>query len=144
MLVELGLVEQRYKAVLEVLDDGASVTDMARRYGVGGQAVHTWLRRYAEGGLGGLVDKSSRPDTCPHQMPPRIEAQVLEMRRLHPGSVASGIWGVLRPLGASARGADIRWPKLRTSRGQKLGLKTGHGQQSISVSTLQGVLDPTA
>ena len=34
MLVELGLVEQRYQAVLEVLDDGATVTDVARRFGV--------------------------------------------------------------------------------------------------------------
>jgi len=84
MLVELGLVEQRYKAVLEVLNDGAAVTDVARRYGVGRQTVHKWLRRYAAEGLGGLVDKSSRPDTCPHQMPPHIEARVLEMRRFHP------------------------------------------------------------
>ena len=34
MLVELGVAEQRYRAVLEVLDEGASVTDVARRYGV--------------------------------------------------------------------------------------------------------------
>ena len=34
MLVELRLVEQRYQAVLEVLHDGATVTDVARRYGV--------------------------------------------------------------------------------------------------------------
>lgn len=32
MLVELGLVEQRYRAVLEVLNDGASVTDVAVRH----------------------------------------------------------------------------------------------------------------
>ena len=37
MLVELGLVEQRYRAVLEVLNDEASVTDVARRYGVARQ-----------------------------------------------------------------------------------------------------------
>ena len=56
MLVELGVVEQRYRAVLEVLDEGASVTDVARRYGVARQTVHEWLRRYAnEGGLGGLA-----------------------------------------------------------------------------------------
>jgi transposase InsO family protein len=84
VLVELGLVEQRYKAVLEVLEGAASVTDVARRYGVGRQTVHKWLRRYATSGLAGLVDKSSKPDTCPHQMPPHIEAKVLEMRRLHP------------------------------------------------------------
>ncbi len=52
MLVELGLVEQRYGAVLEVLNDGATVTDVARRHGVARQTVHEWLRKYASDGLG--------------------------------------------------------------------------------------------
>ena len=55
MLVELGAVEQRYRAVLEVLEEGVSVTEVARRYGVARQTVHGWLRRYAEDGLGGLA-----------------------------------------------------------------------------------------
>jgi transposase-like protein len=70
VLVELNLVEQRYRAVLEVLNDGASVTDVARRFGVARQTVHEWLRRYAAGGLAGLADHSSRPLSCPHQMAP--------------------------------------------------------------------------
>ena len=85
MLVELGLVEQRYQAVLEVLNDGATVTDVARRYGVARQTVHEWLRKYAGEGLGGLADRSSRPLSCPHQMPPEVEARIVEMRRAHPG-----------------------------------------------------------
>ena len=85
MLVELGLVEQRYQAVLEVLNDGATVTDVARRYGVARQTVHDWLRKYAAQGLGGLADRSSRPLSCPHQMDPTVEARVVEMRRAHPG-----------------------------------------------------------
>jgi transposase InsO family protein len=85
MLVELGLVEQRYQAVLEVLNDGATVTDVARRYGVARQTVHDWLRKYAARGLGGLVDRSSRPWSCPHQMDPVVEARIVEMRREHPG-----------------------------------------------------------
>jgi transposase InsO family protein len=85
MLVELGLVEQRYQAVLEVLNDGATVTDVARRYGVARQTVHVWLRAYATGGLGGLADRSSRPLSCPHQMPPEVEARVVQLRREHPG-----------------------------------------------------------
>ena len=84
MLVELGVVEQRYQAVLEVLA-GASVTDVARRYGVVRQTVHTWLRRYARDGLAGLVDRSSRPGSCPHQTPAEIEARIVEMRTAHPG-----------------------------------------------------------
>ena len=34
MLVELSVVEQRYLAVREALDTGATITDTARRYGV--------------------------------------------------------------------------------------------------------------
>jgi transposase InsO family protein len=84
MLVELELVEQRYKAVCEVLD-GATVTDVAGRNGVARQTVHTWLRRYANHGMAGLVDKASKPESCPHQMPPVVEARVVEMRRAHAG-----------------------------------------------------------
>jgi hypothetical protein len=40
MLVELGLVEQRYQAVLEVLRDGVPVAEVARRHGVARQTVH--------------------------------------------------------------------------------------------------------
>jgi len=61
VLVELNLVEQRYRAVLEVLNDGASVTDVARRFGVARQTVHEWLRRDAADGLAGLADRSSKP-----------------------------------------------------------------------------------
>lgn len=85
MLVELGVVEQRYQAVLEVLNDGATVVDVARRYGVARQTVHGWLRKYADRGLVGLVDQSSKPRSCPHQMSPIVEARVVAMRREHPG-----------------------------------------------------------
>ncbi len=84
MLVELGVVEQRTKAVYEVLD-GSDVTDVAERYGVCRQTVHKWLRRYANEGFPALVDKSSRPDSCPHQMLAAIEARVVEMRQANRG-----------------------------------------------------------
>jgi len=83
VLVELGLVEQRYKAVCEVFD-GATVTEVATRYGVTRQTVHTWLRHYATGGLAALADKSSRPDRCPHQMTAATEVRIVELRRSHP------------------------------------------------------------
>ena len=83
VLVELGVVEQRYQAVLEVLN-GATVTEVAGRYGVVRQTVHGWLRRYGKEGLAGLVDRSSKPQTCPHQMPAEIEVRITELRRAHP------------------------------------------------------------
>jgi hypothetical protein len=107
VLVELGVVEQRYRAVREVLDEGTSVTDVARRYGVARQTVHEWLRRYAnEGGLGGLADKSSRPESCPHQMPPAIEARILWIRRAHPSRGPSRIvWQLERGAASRCRAA---------------------------------------
>jgi transposase InsO family protein len=83
VLVELGLVEQRHKAILEVLG-GASVTEVAHRYGVTRQTVHSWLKRYAQAGLAGLVDRPSRPGNCPHQMAPEVVARVVELRRMRP------------------------------------------------------------
>lgn len=52
MLVELGLVEQRYKAVLEVLNDGVTVTEVARRHGEGGPGggIPHFLSRHSSSG----------------------------------------------------------------------------------------------
>jgi transposase InsO family protein len=84
VLLELTVAEQRFNAVMEVLRDGLTVTEVADRYGVSRQAVHSWLRRYAGGGLDGLADRSHRPRRCPHQMPAQVEARLCELRRRHP------------------------------------------------------------
>ncbi|MCU1667192.1 MAG: transposase [Blastococcus sp.] len=47
------------------------------------QTLHAWLGRYEAGGLEALADRSHRPGSCPHQMPPLVEAAVLELRRVH-------------------------------------------------------------
>lgn len=90
MLVELGLLEQRHKAVIEVMN-GATIVDVARRYGVSRQTIHDWLRRYARaGGVAGLVDHSCKPGSCPHQMAAATEARIVALRREHPS------WGPQR------------------------------------------------
>jgi transposase InsO family protein len=83
VLVELSVMEQRYRAVLEA-EAGAPVTEVAARYGVTRQSVHAWVRRYRSGGLAALADRSHRPASCPHQIPAEIEAVVCELRRAHP------------------------------------------------------------
>lgn len=81
----ISMVEQRFKAVLEVIDAGASVTDVARRYGVDRTTVHRWLVRYANEGLGALENRSTKPDRCAHQISPHVEVRIVEMRRAHTG-----------------------------------------------------------
>lgn len=75
------MAEQRYVAVLGVISDGLSVTVAAEKAGVSRQTLHTWLAHYEAEGLEGLVDRSHRPVSCPHQMPAHVEAAVLELRR---------------------------------------------------------------
>ena len=65
-LVELSVVEQRYRAILDAVA-GVPVTEVAARYGVSRQSVHAWIRRFEQGGLSGLLDRS-RQETM-HQLP---------------------------------------------------------------------------
>lgn len=84
------MAEQRYQAVLAVIKDGRTVTEVAAAVGVSRQTLHAWLAKYEAGGLEGLVDGSHRPTSHPRQMPPVVEVAVLEARRQHPG------WGPQR------------------------------------------------
>jgi transposase InsO family protein len=87
---EMSVAEQRYKAVLAVIADGRTITEVAAAWGVSRQTLHAWLARYESGGLEELADRSHRPRSCPHQIDPRVEVMVWEMRRAHPG------WGPAR------------------------------------------------
>ncbi len=84
MLVELSVMEQRYQAVMAMVQDGWTVTEVARRLGVARQSVHNWIARYEAGGLPALADRSPRPESCAHQVAPEIEALICELRRKHP------------------------------------------------------------
>jgi transposase len=89
MLWELSVAEQRYRAVLEV-GIGVPVTEVAERYGVSRQSVHTWVQRYRLEGITGLQDRSHRVRAHPWRIPAEVEEAVCELRRAHPA------WGPRR------------------------------------------------
>jgi transposase len=82
MLRELNVVEQRYRAVLEVLD-GTPVTEVAERFGVARQTVHRWVARYRESGIDGLADRSHAPKAHPWRISPEVEAAICDLRVSH-------------------------------------------------------------
>jgi transposase len=90
VVVELSVMEQRYQAVMAVVQDGWKVTEVADRLGVARQSVHNWIARYDAGGLAALADRSHRPASCAHQIAPELEALICALRRHHPG------WGPRR------------------------------------------------
>src|SRR5215475_2488928 len=82
MLRELNVVEQRYRAVVEVLS-GTPVIEVAERYGVVRQTVHRWMARYRAEGLDGLADRSHAPRQHPWRIAAETEALICELRRAH-------------------------------------------------------------
>ena len=88
------MAEQRYQAVLAVISDGLSVSQVAEKVGVSRQTLDSRLARYEAQGLEGLMDRSHRPVSCPHQMPALVEA-ALVARNLQ-DSKHRPVFGVVR------------------------------------------------
>jgi hypothetical protein len=83
-------MEQRYQAVLAVVQDGSQVSESPVAWACLARASTHGSLATRPGGLGALADRSHKPATCPHQADPEIEAEICELRRLHPG------WGPRR------------------------------------------------
>jgi transposase InsO family protein len=82
MLRELKVVEQRYQAVLQVLD-GIPVTEVAERFAVARQTVHRWVARYRDSGIEGLADRSHAPKSHPWRISAEVEAVICDLRGSH-------------------------------------------------------------
>ncbi|MGM7775919.1 IS481 family transposase [Arthrobacter sp. KNU-44] len=67
--------------VLAVRDQGLSVADAARRYGVSRRWVHELLRREAEGGIDAVEPRSKRPLSNPRRTTDAVTGRVQALRR---------------------------------------------------------------
>jgi Homeodomain-like domain len=90
VLAELSKVKQRYDAVLAVIRDGLTISEAAIAYAVSRQTIYRWMWRYEEGALAALAERSHRPQSCPHQIDPKVEERIVTLREGHPS------WGPIR------------------------------------------------
>ena len=63
------------------LERGEHPQDVASAMGVSASTVYKWRRRYRQEGLGGLRNRSSRPNASPTRTPGAIEARVVALRK---------------------------------------------------------------
>jgi transposase InsO family protein len=63
------------------IESGRPVAHVAAEMGISRPTAYKWWRRWQRAGVEGLVDRSSRPRSCPHQTPPELEASIVELRR---------------------------------------------------------------
>ena len=76
-------VHGRRLLVSRVRDDGMPVAHVAKAMGVSRQCAHRWVARFDQFGDAGLVDRSSRPLSCPTRTKPDVESKVVAARRAH-------------------------------------------------------------
>ena len=70
----------RLEMVREV-EDGWSISEVARRFRVSHTTVAKWARRHREEGEAGLEDRSSAPHSNPRRTPPEVEQRICAVRR---------------------------------------------------------------
>jgi transposase InsO family protein len=90
------LTPEGRRRLVELIESGWTVAAAAESMQLSRQCAHKWWRRYRLEGEAGLEDRSSRPRSCPHQTPARLERRVIALRqsrRIGPARLA-GIVGL--------------------------------------------------
>jgi transposase InsO family protein len=73
------------------IDAGQPVTMVAEEMNVSRATAYKWWRRWREEGEVGLLDRSSRPRSCPHRTPAHLERRIVSLRqqrKLGPARIA--------------------------------------------------------
>jgi transposase InsO family protein len=95
---EFSVTDQRRGLAFRVLEEGFSVAEAAREYGVSRQTAHLWVMRARELEHVGLLDSlSRRPHRMPRQSPEEALSQVLELAAKRPAwggrKIHAALWG---------------------------------------------------
>lgn len=67
--------------VQRVIEEGLRPIEVAQASGVSVRTVYKWLKRFREEGSIGLVDRSSRPERCPHATALATQEQIVAQRQ---------------------------------------------------------------
>ena len=69
------------RELVEAMISGFEVSEIAAQFNTSRQTVYKWWHRWQHEGDAGLRDRSSRPRSCPHQTPPKLERRVVQLRQ---------------------------------------------------------------
>ena len=80
-------MSERMQMVSQYEQEGDSVSELARWYGVSRKTVYKWIERYEHGGVQGLEDLSRAPHRQPHALTQEMEQRILAWKAQKP------LWG---------------------------------------------------
>jgi transposase InsO family protein len=79
--METNKEEQRRAFVGDYESGQWSMTELCQRYGISRPTGYLWLDRHEEKGEEGLLDRARAPASCPHRTPPKVEREILALRK---------------------------------------------------------------
>ena len=80
----MDLREQRVRFVVAAHRREKAMAELCREFGISRPAGYEWLRRYEEGGVQAIAERSRRPQHSPGHTEVAIEQQVIALRRRYP------------------------------------------------------------
>lgn len=106
---ERSVMDERLRFVVRLLE-GEQMSFLCREFGISRKTGYKIFDRYREHGSEGLTDRSRRPVRYANQLPPQVEAQIVEFKRAKPH------WGArkIRELLVRRLGGDVRIPAKST------------------------------
>lgn len=100
---------ERHKFILAHQDGLFSMTELCKRFGISRKTGYKWLKRYHDGGVEGLRDRSRAPKHSPHRTSKAIRELLIEARTAHPR------WGPRKLLDyLSPRHPEVSFPAPST------------------------------
>jgi len=76
-------MDEKVRFVFEYERDEQTMTALCSTFGISRECGYTWLRRYRQNGLAGLVEVDRAPLRHPNQTPVGIEEAILALRQAH-------------------------------------------------------------
>jgi len=80
---ESRVLDERVRLVL-LIEEGESVSEAARQFGVSRVTAHKWLLRYQAHGVEGLRDESRAPLCHPNALGEAASERIVALRGKHP------------------------------------------------------------
>lgn len=106
---ESSVLEEKTRFVLDYEKGLWSMTELCHIYGISRESGYRVVRRFREGGIEGLMERSRAPVHHPNQTGSQIVDQLLALRRQHP------TWGPKKlRVYLQRRFPQSKWPALST------------------------------
>lgn len=109
----MDIREQRVQFVVAASRREKSMTALCQEFGISRPVGYEWLRRYQQGGVAAIAERTRRPRSSPRQTAEEVQLRVAELRKQYPDWGARKLKVLLRQQGIDLAQTTIHRILLR-------------------------------